>query len=276
MAADDVKMHLTDIDHPATVLLTRSFLCYRSLVASLEASHPLDSRTEPTLGGQLLYAGELGIQGRGLVIAGNVAGCATLAVAEDPTVQRQATRDGVVDFVVTSLDEALRILKNEIRKQTAVAVCVDAGAVNIEREMAERGVQPDLAYAGLRDATRDGTLSGHEWRPIQCSDPDPALTFVAWQVAQAPARWMVRLDDIALDCLAADWKTRRWIRLAPRFAGRQAQGLRALYCDAHAAGRIAERFNEAVRNGDIGAEVAMRLTAKGETQTLRFSPRTSD
>ncbi len=276
MAADGVKMHLTDIDHPATVLLAQSFLCYRSLVAPLEASDPLDPRTEPTLGGQLLYAGELGIQGRALVIAGNVAGCATLAVVEDPTVQRQATRDGVVDFVVTSLDEALRILKNEIRKQTAVAVCVDAVAADVEREMAERGVQPDLAYAGLRDAMRDGTRPGHGWRPIRCGDPDPALTFVAWQVAQAPARWMVRLDDLAGDCLASDWTTRRWIRLAPRFSGREAQGQRALYCDAQAAQRIAERFTEAVRNGDIGAEVTVRLIAQGEMQAFRLSPRTSD
>jgi urocanate hydratase len=276
MPADGVKMHLTDIDHPATVSLAESFLWYRSLVAPLKASVQSNLQIESNLGGQLLYAGDLGTQGRALVIAGNVAGCATLAVAEDPAVQRQAIRDGVVDFVVTSLDEGLRILKNEIRKQTAVAVCVDAGAVSNEREMVERGVQPDLAYAGLRDATRDGTQSDHHWRAIQCTDPDPALTFVAWQVTQTPARWMVRLDDIVLDCLGSDWTTRRWIRLAPRFAGRNAQGLRVLYCDAQAAQRIASGFTQAVRNGDIQAEVAMRLTARGETQTLRISPPMND
>jgi hypothetical protein len=48
------------------------------------------------------------------------------------------------DFLVTSLDEALRILKNEIRKREAVAVCVAAAPRPWRCEMLERGVLPDL------------------------------------------------------------------------------------------------------------------------------------
>ena len=81
---------------------------------------------EPTLGGKLLYIGELDPAGRALAVAGNIAGVASLCASADPAIQKQAVRDGVVDFLVTSLDEALRILKNEIRKREPVAVCVGA------------------------------------------------------------------------------------------------------------------------------------------------------
>ena len=113
-----------------------------------------DHDAELDLGGNFLYAGALDGRSRAMVIAGNVAGCATLAVAEDPAAQKLAMRDGVVDFVVTSLDEALRILKNEIRKRNAVAVVLPASRDAVEREMLERGVLPDLLFAGQREGAR--------------------------------------------------------------------------------------------------------------------------
>ena len=105
---------------------------------------------EPRLGGRLLYAGALDAEGRALVVAGNIAGAATLAATANPAAQKQAIHDGVVDFLVTSLDEALRILKNESRKRETVAVCVGAEPDAVEREMLERGVEPDLLGAGAR------------------------------------------------------------------------------------------------------------------------------
>ena len=79
---------------------------------------------EPSLGGKLLYAGQLDEEARALLVAANIAGAASLAASADAAARKQFMRDGVVDFLVTSLDEALRILKNEIRKREPVAVCV--------------------------------------------------------------------------------------------------------------------------------------------------------
>ena len=56
-------------------------------------------------------------------------------------------RDGVIDFLVTSLDEALRILKNEMRKRTAVAVCV---VQDSEAEFARLLLQRETATAAER------------------------------------------------------------------------------------------------------------------------------
>ena len=53
-------------------------------------------------------------------------------------------RNGAIDFLVTSLDEALRILKNEIRKRQPIAVGVSVPVREIVKQMLDRGVLPDL------------------------------------------------------------------------------------------------------------------------------------
>lgn len=252
----------------SNLLQINALCCYRALVGNVAGNED----AEPHLGGRLLYAGALDAHSRAMVIAGNVAGCATLAIAEDAVVQRQATRDGVVDFVVTSLDEALRIIKNEIRKRAAVAVCVGAAPGDVEREMVERGVLPDLVFAAAAGANRKMPSFGPDAHEIRCMDDDPNLAFVEWQVAQAPARWMGRLDVLALTCLALDGSMRRWIRLSPRYSGRRAQAQRALSCAPSSAKQIIERFAQAIREGEIAAEVSATLRAGGETQVIRLSP----
>ena len=66
---------------------------------------------ESGLGGKLLFVGELDQAACRLARAANIAGVASLAASADSAVVRKAMRDGIIDFVVTSLDEALRILK---------------------------------------------------------------------------------------------------------------------------------------------------------------------
>jgi urocanate hydratase len=117
------------------------FRRYMALAATL----PLDLQSG--LGGKLLYAGELNSQGRNLLYAANIAGAASLATSADPAVQRQAIRDGVIDFLVTSLEEALRILKNEIRKHQPVSVGISADPHWLAAQMLDRGVLPDLLSA---------------------------------------------------------------------------------------------------------------------------------
>jgi urocanate hydratase len=231
-----------------------------------------DELTETTLGGTLLYAGELDGHGRAMVIAGNVSGCGTLAATADVSAQKQAVRNGAVDFLVSSLDEALRILKNEIRKRAAVAVCVGAAHVAVESEMIERGVLPDLVFAGVPGEERRMPHFGVGSRQIRCAAPDSNYAFVAWQLAQAPARWTAKLDEIALDCLASDWRAQRWIRLSPRYCGRSSLAQRAFYCDPESAEQIVTRFAEKVRGGEIETEVVASLLIDGETRVFRLSP----
>ena len=127
-------------------------------------------------------------EGRALVAASNIAGAASLAASADAAAQKQAIREGAVDFLVTNLDEALRILKNEIRKGQAVSVCVAARPQAMEREMVERGVRPDLLRPGATAAELETFLQQGARQIVPVAGDDPAL--LAWSVAAAPAEWL--------------------------------------------------------------------------------------
>jgi urocanate hydratase len=241
------------LDHNSSAAIRFTLDVERFYAGLVHAAKP---GLEPALGGNLLYAGELDQDGRALVVAGNIAGTASLATTADETAQKQAVRDGVVDFLVNSLDEALRILKNEIRKREAVAVLVAGTTASIELEMLERGVLPDLP----RPARQLETSAGSE-----------TLTRLIWSVSAAPAEWLPRLDAIAIDCLPPEnLSARRWVRLAPRYLGRLAQGVRVLSCSPESASEFVERVNTAVVRGEIAVEV--RIEVSGSDNGVRFPP----
>ena len=205
-----------------------------------------------SLGGRLLYSGALDGAARALLVAANVAGAASLAVAADAAAQKLAARDGIADFLVTSLDEALRILKNEIRKRATVAVCVGAAAAVVEREMLERGVEPDLVSAA---AVAQFTSA----RVVEPLAVRGAAVRLEWQVSAMPALWMPTLDAMALECVP-DAVAQRWLRLAPRYAGRAAMGLRVVRCSAAEAEAFSSRVGAAMACGEIGVPVEIRTT----------------
>ncbi|HEX8713633.1 MAG TPA: hypothetical protein VF730_17280 [Terracidiphilus sp.] len=233
---------------------------------------------EPTLGGQFLYAGELDDEGRALIVAANVLGAASLTVTADPSVQRRAVRDGVADFLVTTLDEALRILKNQLRKQEPVAVCVAAKPQTIEREMEERGVQPNLvAYALSGLARFPPEFQAGARRVEHIAGPAPDRSVVTWTAETAAPIWLPKLDALALDCLNSDASpaelaARRWMRLAPRYFGRLAQDRRIVSCNQEAAQEIFDTVRTAVQKGTIGVPVWITMSSGAGTQSVHANP----
>jgi urocanate hydratase len=241
-----------------------AYACYRALSADMGSLS-----SEPALGGKLLYAGELDELGRAMMVAGNVAGCATLAGTGDAASQRMAIRDGVADFVVTSLDEALRILKNEIRKHNTVSVCIGMDRGPVEREMIDRGVLPDLIFAGDPNARPHAIAFGGRVREILPAEFEQDETFVMWQMAQGMARWMPKLDAIVAECLDSDAWSRRWLRLSSRYCGRAALTQRVVGCTPEMARKIVERIAAAVENGQVETEVAVTLDDAEESRTVK-------
>ena len=234
-----------------------------------------DTEAEAGLSGRLFYAGELDAEGRALMVAANIAGAASLAATGDRSAQRQGVRDGIADFLVNSLDEALRILKNQLRKREPVAVCVSLAPKAIEREMRERGVEPDLLRTGVPALPYHEALVLPDAEAAENAlDKTPAL--IAWSVASAPAHWLPKLDAIATDCLDKDaWRARRWLRLAPRYLGRAAQGLRLLGCDREVAARFVEQVRQAVDRGEIPVACEIRSFFRGKFDEFRFAPNES-
>jgi hypothetical protein len=202
---------------------------------------------ETGLGGKLLYAGELDGDGRRLVRAANIAGAASLSSTAEVDLQKQAIREGVVDFLVTTLDEALRILKNEIRKRQPVAVCVAAPPRTLVIEMLERGVVPDLlapATAGLAVTVPEaGGFLAQGAHRIEARSLGADGTFM---VVQIPTEWRSRVaefDALLLDFVPPeDYAARRWLRLSPRYLPSEARRWRSFWCAKDVAARLMDRI----------------------------------
>jgi len=238
---------------------------YAGLIASPYAD------PESGLGGRLFCAGELDGACRACVVAANIAGAATFCATADRAAQKQALRDGVADFLVNSLDEALRILKNQLRKREPVALCVALEPAAMEREMHERGVAPDLFRRDLPLNTlhqaflcQEGEYDETDLRGI------PAI--VVWRVDSGSPLELAKLDEIALQCLdTEEWASRRWLQLSPRYLGRLAQGLHVLSTHREFDARFAEQLRViAVRELTFGFEV--RSYVRGLEGRQTFAP----
>ncbi len=227
---------------------------------------------ETGLGGNLFYAGELEAAGRALVVAANIAGAATLVATADPNAQKQAVREGSADFVVTTLDEALRILKNQLRKRETVAVCVALPPPEVDREMNERGVAPDLLRPDLRiPPFREALLLEESEEAERDLSKIPAL--ITWRVDSGLPKDLARLDEIALLCLdPEEWKSRRWLRLSPRYLGRMAQGLRLLDANREFAARFIERISQSVERDEIAFALEICSYFRGLRDEFRSAP----
>src|SRR5215475_5365713 len=96
------------------------------------------------LSGKLVVSGGMGGMGGAQPLAATMAGACFLGIDVDPERIKKRLKTGYCDFMVNSLDEALRILKNEIRKKNAVSVGLVGNCADIIPELADRGVVPDI------------------------------------------------------------------------------------------------------------------------------------
>jgi urocanate hydratase len=96
------------------------------------------------LPGKLIVSGGMGGMGGAQPLAATMTGAAFLGIDVDPQRIKKRLKTGYCDFMVTTLDEALRILKNAVRKRENVSVGLVGNCADIIPELAERGVVPDI------------------------------------------------------------------------------------------------------------------------------------
>jgi hypothetical protein len=184
---------------------------------------------ETGLGGKLLWAGEPTEANIRLVRAANVAGAASLAASADAAVLRRTMREGALDFVVTDLGEALRILKNEIRKKQPVAVGVSVGPRVVAREMIERGVQPELIAHDLRTTEEGEVLISRGAFIMKPRSLAPGSVFHVLTVPPADQQPLAEFEQEMLNSLPGDdYVNRRWVRIAPRYLPTAARRVRSV------------------------------------------------
>ncbi|MGC1686746.1 MAG: urocanate hydratase, partial [Candidatus Acidiferrales bacterium] len=77
-------------------------------------------------------------------LAATLIGAAFLGMDADPERIKRRVKTGYCDVMVNDLDEALRILKNAVRKREAVSVGLIGNCADVIPELAKRGVVPDI------------------------------------------------------------------------------------------------------------------------------------
>jgi urocanate hydratase len=204
----------------------------------------------PDWGGALIVACGLSAGGEQFSIAANIAGAGFLAVESSPGICRAAMRSGACDFIVNSVDEALRILKNEIRKHKPVSVAVSMDEAAALHELLERGVQPEL-FADFGEATKHAEAAARRFDALGAIvaefdsksalglDADAKLdefttdrglnlaSFALPDAEQLRAR-----DAELLQLVPADDPRRRWFASAPRFFHRERPPRRLAYLNS--------------------------------------------
>ena len=119
-------------------------------------------------------------------------------------------RNGSCDFMVNTLDESLRVLKNELRKKKALSVGLLGEASAILPAMVERGVQPDLV---ADTAARPISRSTHPYqRAAACNSSSAARS--VWTRKRQPLptsadllKWY-GLQPASQIC--GEWTSLRW------------------------------------------------------------------
>jgi urocanate hydratase len=129
------------------------------------------------LAGKLVASGGMGGMGGAQPLAATLNGAAFLGIEVDPERIKRRVKTGYCDVMVNDLDEALRILKNAVRKREAVSVGLIGNCADVVPEMARRGVVPDLltdqtsAHDPLGGYIPQG-VSAEEAAELRRSDPE--------------------------------------------------------------------------------------------------------
>ncbi|HEX6772241.1 MAG TPA: hypothetical protein VF126_09470 [Acidobacteriaceae bacterium] len=214
-------MHGESATIPPTPFQTPSVARVRARYSSLCAAAARRFGTA-SLGGRMLLIDGLADEGDALLISASIAGAASLVLETRLEAVRYCVRNGIVDFAVRTLDEALRILKNEIRKQQPVAVLLESEPSGVLAEMVERGAQPDV----VRWTTSNAAIEALKQRG---AEPAPAADDaelqragnVCWRAAEGGGAVLRQVDLLAAQVLPHDDAERQnWIARAPRYLPR--------------------------------------------------------
>jgi urocanate hydratase len=184
-------------------------------------------------------------------VAASIAGAACLVVDSRAEVCRATLRAGACDFVVNSVDEALRILKNEIRKRRPVSVAVAMAETVALAELAERGVAPELfVETGVALNPVGGRFAEFGARIVGAGGLDPATLVDGYARSRGLALREFRFGNAAelqefdrrLAAMPEADPRRRWASLAPGFFYRDRPFRRVAYVTAAEAGLLGEGY----------------------------------
>ena len=227
------------------------------------------------LSGKLIVSGGMGGMGGAQPLAATMTGAAFLGIDVDPERIKKRLKTGYCDFLVTTLDEALRILKNAVRKKENISVGLVGNCADIIPELAERGVVPDIltdqtsAHDPLNGYVPNG-MTLEEALELRKRDPqtyqERSLDAMAKHV-----EGMLRLQKMG--AVTFDYGNnirtfafQRGVKNAYDFPGFVPAYIRPLFCEGRGPFRWAALSGEA---SDIAVTDDLVLELFGENRSLR-------
>jgi urocanate hydratase len=261
---------------------SRVFAAYEALHYALgnKFAAPADGQANGlggVLAGACIVSDSLAGAAAALPLASAIAGACFLGMDGDVELAHAMLRQGRCDFVVNSLDEALRILKNELRQKKPVSVCLAGSVAENIQQMAERGVAPDLLMQAGADQPSPATQRLVESGAIFCrSDSVDELLarpanhhgeIARWTLPHGTAAMLARLDSVALALLpAADRQRRRWLEAAQRYVPREGPPSRIASFSHVEQERFLDAVCARIMSGEVLPPVAVEVA--GETMLL--------
>jgi urocanate hydratase len=144
-----------------------------------------------TLAGRLVAACGMGATGAALPLASTLNGAAFLGIEADAEQIKRRVKSGYCEAMVNDLDEALRMLKNSVRRREPASVGLIGNCADVIPELASRGIVPDLlidctpAYGSLDGYVPSG-LTAEQARELRRADAENyrqrALDSIAAQI----------------------------------------------------------------------------------------------
>jgi urocanate hydratase len=234
------------------------------------------------LAGLLLACVGFGMEGAEMALATIISGGTFLGI--DPSTEhlKAAVRNGACDFMVNTLDESLRVLKNELRKRKALSVGLLGHASAILSAMVERGVQPDL----VAEPAASETESARPYQPallpfvergavsvdahLGNAGPSGKFVEVVWTASSLAD--LRRIDELALRQLPADDSIRRrWLQQAPAYFHRQRPSQRVLGIHSNEVSRLVKALKNAISAGEVQSSASLhRQTAEGSKESIEL------
>ena len=195
--------------------------------------------------------------GAALALAAAIAQGCFMGLESEAASLKRAVQTGACDFMVNTLDEALRVLKNELRKGTPLSVGLLCQPPPVLDEMVVRGVQPDL-IAGCSEEPALAELVGRGAARLPDSPDISAQKDALVRLHAASLADMRRLDALTAPLVAEDPILRDWMQHAPAYFSRQLPPLRVVALSQGQIAQLRDRLRAAVEEKPFDAAVSVQ------------------
>ncbi len=239
------------------------------------------TRALETHSAPLIFNCGMDLCGAEVAIASVLFGASFLGIDADAALQKSAQKNRACDFLVNSLDEALRMIKIAVRKSQPIAVGLLADPADALTQLATRGVQPQylfrpVTYTALANA--QPALALFEDRGVQQLTPadHPRLsaeeTLLHWIAATRSD--LAHIDQQVLSLLPEEHRiTRHWLQHAPAYFLRQSTPERVCSLPiAQRAALCAALQSPTLRSALHGPASLTWTDANAQPHTLHISP----